>query len=809
MDNHVIPNEAMVRESIEQKLIRYFGVKPDEANEEQIYKATVMSVKDILTEKRSVFHEKVKKQRPKKVYYLCMEFLMGRQLRNNLMNLGVADEYRKVLADMGFDLDKIYEFEPDPGLGNGGLGRLAACFLDSLTSLDYAATGFSICYEYGLFKQKIIDGNQVELPDAWMSRGDTWLVPRTDKAFTVRLGGTVEEKWENGKCTVQYDNYEDVSAVPYDMMVSGSDSQAVNVLRLWKAVDTKRFNMNLFSQGQYVQAIQESSNAQVISKVLYPSDDHDEGKLLRLTQQYFLVSASLQSIISDHLARYGTLYNFGDKVAIHINDTHPALVVPELMRILMDTYSYSWDSAWSIVTKVVSYTNHTVLPEALEKWNVYLFKLKLPRIYMIVEEINRRLCADLWNMYPGDWDRISRMAIIGYSQVRMANLSVAASHTVNGVSALHSDILKRTVFHDYYKAMPYKFTNVTNGIAMRRWLCYSNPGLAGLLDDTIGTSYRKNTEDLANFRQYADDKAIYERLRTIKTERKLEFAKYYFDKTGQAIDVNSVFDVQVKRMHEYKRQLLNVLKIITLYNEIKANPNGNYTPSTFIFGGKAAPGYYMAKDIIKLIWSLGEEIARDPKVRDILRVIYLEDYNVSTAEILMPASDISEQISLAGKEASGTGCMKFMVNGALTLGTLDGANVEMRDAVGDDNIFIFGLTSNEVDDLWKRGYSSLEYYNNSERLQGVINRLRGSFAGNNFGGMVDYFLYGYGIADPYMCLADYDSYLNVYNRVLKTYADEDAWTKKSLLNIAGAGFFSSDRSIREYADNIWHTTPVK
>ena len=801
--------EAMVRESIEQKLIRYFGVKPDEANEEQIYKATVMSVKDILTEKRSIFREKVKKQHPKKVYYLCMEFLMGRQLRNNLMNLDVADLYKTVLAEMGFDLNKIYEFEPDPGLGNGGLGRLAACFLDSLTSLDYAATGFSICYEYGLFKQKIIDGNQVELPDAWMGRGDTWLVPRTDRAFTVRLGGTVEEKWENGKCSITYDNYEDVSAVPYDMMVSGSDSQAVNVLRLWKAVDTTRFNMNLFSQGQYVQAIQESSNAQVISKVLYPSDDHDEGKLLRLTQQYFLVSASLQSIISDHLAGYGTLYNFADKVVIHINDTHPALVVPELMRILMDTYSYSWESAWNVVTKVVSYTNHTVLPEALEKWNVYLFKLKLPRIYMIVEEINRRLCADLWNMYPGDWDRISRMAIIGYSQVRMANLSVAASHTVNGVSALHSDILKRTVFHDYYKAMPYKFTNVTNGIAMRRWLCYSNPGLASLLDETIGTGYRKNTEELANFRQFADDKSIHERLRTIKTDRKLDFAKYYFNKTGEAIDVNSVFDVQVKRMHEYKRQLLNVLKIITLYNEIKANPNGEYTPSTFIFGGKAAPGYYMAKDIIKLIWSLGEEISKDPKVRDILRVIYLEDYNVSTAEVLMPASDISEQISLAGKEASGTGCMKFMVNGALTLGTLDGANVEMRDAVGDDNIFIFGLTSNEVDDMWKRGYSSLEYYNNSEKLQGVINRLRGSFAGNHFGSMADYFLYGYGIADPYMCLADYDSYLNVYNRVIRTYADEEAWTRKSLLNIAGAGFFSSDRSIREYADNIWHTSPVK
>ena len=809
MENNKPMTEAEIRANIAAKLTRYFGVALDEATDEQLYKAVALSVKDVLTEKRSVFHNKVKKVHPKKVYYMCMEFLVGRQLKNNLMNLGLDEEYRKALANMGFDLDKIYEMEPDPGLGNGGLGRLAACFMDSLSSLDYAATGFSILYEYGLFKQRIIDGNQVELPDSWMNEGSSWLVPRTDKAFTVRLGGTVEEKWVNGKCTIQYDNYQDVRAVPYDMMIPGYDSQAVNALRLWKAVDMTNFNMNLFSQGQYVQAIQESSNAEVISKVLYPSDEHDEGKLLRLTQQYFLVSASLQSIISDHLAAYGTLYNFADKVSIHINDTHPALCVPELMRILMDVYSYTWDAAWSVVTKVMSYTNHTVLPEALEKWNVYLFKLKLPRIYMIVEEINRRLCADLWNMYPGDWDRISRMSIIGYSQVRMANLSVAASHTVNGVSALHSDILKATVFHDYYKAMPYKFTNVTNGIAMRRWLCFSNPGLTALLDETIGTGYRKDFEQLSGFKAYADDEAVKERLRTIKTDNKLAFSKYYFNKTGKTLDINSVFDVQVKRMHEYKRQLLNVLKIISLYNEIKANPNGDFTPTTFIFGGKAAPGYYMAKDIIKLIWSLGEEIAKDPKARDIIKVVYLEDYNVSTAEVLMPSSDISEQISLAGKEASGTGCMKFMVNGALTLGTLDGANVEMREAVGDDNIYIFGLKSNEVDELWKHGYSSLQYYTNSDRLRSTIDRLRGSFAGNNFSHMVNYFLYSHGVADPYMCLADFDSYMNTFDTMIETYHNEDAWTRKSLMNIACAGFFSSDRSIRDYAENIWHIVPAK
>ncbi len=801
-------NETFVRNNIEAKLNNYFGVTPEEASEDQVLKATILSVRDLLTRKRALFREKIKKNHPKRVYYMCMEFLMGPQLKNNLRNLGLMNEYKQALGSLGFELDRMIELEPDPGLGNGGLGRLAACFMDSLTTLDYPATGFSICYEYGLFKQRIIDGNQVELPDSWMNRGGTWLVPRTDKTITIRLGGNVEEKWENGRPSYIYDNYQEVSAVPYDMMVSGADCQAVNVLRLWKAVDTSNFNMNLFSQGQYVKAIQESSNAEVISKVLYPSDDHEEGKLLRLTQQYFLVSASLQSIINDHLAAYGSLYNFADKVSIHLNDTHPALCIPELMRILMDQYSYSWEGAWSVVTRVMSYTNHTVLPEALEKWNVGIFKLKLPRIYMIVEEINRRLCADLWNMYPGDWDRISRMAIIGYSQVRMANLSVAASHTVNGVSALHSDILKKTVFHDYYKAMPYKFTNVTNGIAMRRWLCYSNPGLTALLDDVIGPDYRKDFTKLAQLKNYENDRAIHERLRTIKADNKLAFSKYYFNKTGQTLDVNSVFDVQVKRMHEYKRQTLNILKIMSLYNEIKTNPNGNYTPTTFIFGGKAAPGYYLAKDIIKLIWSLSQEIERDPVIREKIRVVYLEDYNVSTAEILMPASDISEQISLAGKEASGTGCMKFMINGALTLGTMDGANVEMAQAVGSDNIFIFGLRSEEVDELWKTGYSSLAYYQGNERLRGVMDTLGRGFAGNSFTNIVGYLLYSYGISDPYMCLADFDSYFSVSDRVRRTYSDQTAWTQKSLVNIAKAGFFASDRSIREYADNIWHANPV-
>lgn len=798
-----------IKKSLVSKLSRYYGISYEEATYEQIYKATIMSVKDILTEKRSAYREKIKKQRAKRVYYLCMEFLVGPSLKNNLMNIGVCDEYEAVLKDMGFELEKLYEMEPNPGLGNGGLGRLASCFMDSLTTLEYPATGFSICYEYGLFKQKIIDGNQLELPDSWMNRGDTWLVLRTDKAFDVTLGGNINETWENGKCTVTCENYQTVRAVPYDMMISGANSEAVNVLRLWKAVSTSNFNMGLFSQGQYVKAIEETSNAEIISKVLYPSDNHEEGKLLRLTQQYFLVSASLQSIIHDHLAGYGSLDNFAQKVAIHINDTHPALVVPELMRILLDVYSYSWEDAWSVVTQVVSYTNHTVLPEALETWDENLFRLKLPRIYMIVSEINRRLCADLWNMYPGDWNRISNMAIIGYSQVRMANLSVAASHTVNGVSALHSDILKKTIFHDYYKAMPYKFTNVTNGIAHRRWLCYSNPGLTALLDECIGPEYRKDSAQLGEFLKFKDDPAVLERLAKIKLENKQRLDKFYFDKTGEHLDTSCVFDVQVKRMHEYKRQLLNVLKIIALYNILKENPNADITPTTFIFGGKAAGGYIMAKDIIRLIWSLGKEIEKDPVISKILKVVYLEDYNVSTAEVLMPATDISEQISLAGKEASGTGCMKFMINGAITLGTLDGANVEMKEAVGDDNIFIFGLTSQEVDEIWKQGYRSVDYYITSDRLKGVVDSLKGTFAGNDFSSMFNYLLHSSGVADPYMCLADFDSYFNTYKEVMNAYADPANWNRKSLANIAGAGFFSSDRSIHDYAKNIWHINEIK
>ena len=801
--------EKELRQGIVNKLSRYFGTTPEEANKDQIYKSVLLSVKDILSQKRTDFKRTVKEKEGKKVYYLCMEFLIGRSLKNNLMNLGICDEYAKILADMGYDINELYDMEMNAGLGNGGLGRLAACFMDGLTTLNYSATGFSILYEYGIFKQKIIDGDQVELPDIWMPSGESWLVPRSDKICTVRFGGKITEKWENGKCDIIHTDYSEIQAVPYDMLISGADCEAVNSLRLWKAVSINNFNMHLFSQGEYVKAMEQSNEAAIISKVLYPSDNHEEGKLLRLSQQYFLVCASLQSIIADHMRSYGNLQNFADKVAIHINDTHPALVVPELMRILIDTYSYSWEKAWDTVTKTVSYTNHTVLPEALETWNEDLFRYKLPRIHMIITEINRRFCADLWDKYTGDWERINQMSLISHGRVKMANLSILGSHTVNGVSKLHSDILTKTIFSNFYDYTPEKFTNVTNGIAHRRWLCYSNPGLCKLLDESIGTAYRKEPEQLEKLRGYAKDKAFLEQLDAVKQANKVVFADYLKKRNGITVDPASLFDVQVKRMHEYKRQLLNALKIISLFVELKEDPNKDVIPQTFIFSAKAAAGYYMAKQIIKLIYCIGQEIEKDPVIREKMRVVFVEDYNVSVAEVLIPAADVSEQISLAGKEASGTGNMKLMINGAVTLGTLDGANVEIAQAVGKDNIYIFGLTTSEVEDLWKRGYRAYDYYSASEAIRKAVDYLRVGFNGVNFSEFYNYLLVGPGVADPYMCLADFDSYLTTYNRLVDDYQDRTLWNRMSLENIAGAGIFAADRSIREYADNIWHITPIE
>ena len=803
-------NSTQIKENIEVKLSRYFGCTPAEASREQMYKAVSITVRDILTEKRGAFKKEVNKQGAKRVYYMCMEFLLGRSLKTNLHNLGLVDEYEKALGSFGIELDSLYDCEPDAGLGNGGLGRLAACFMDSLSSLDYPATGFSLCYEYGLFKQKIVDGMQVELPDVWLPGGDVWLVPRTDRPFVVRFGGKVKERWTEGHMEVYYEDAEEIEAIPYDMMISGADSKAASRLRLWKARDIHNFNMGLFTQGQYAQAVQNSTRAEAICKVLYPSDNHEEGKLLRLSQQYFLVSASVQSIIRDHMATYGTLQNLEDKVAIHINDTHPALCIPELMRILIDEYFYSWDEAWSKVVKICSYTNHTVLPEALEKWNEDLFRLKLPRMYQIVCEINERFCREAWQAFPGNWQRISNMSVVGYGTVRMANLSVVGSHSVNGVSKLHSDILKKSVFNDFYNMYPDRFDNVTNGIAHRRWLCYSNPSLAGLLDETIGTGYRHNPTELSEFAKFADDAAVLEQIRKIKHDNKVKFAAHLYNKTGKKLNTHTVFDVQIKRLHEYKRQLLNVLNIIGLYIDIKNNPSLEIQPQTFIFGAKAAPGYQMAKRIIQLICALSKDIDSHPEIKEKIDVVFLENYDVTTAEILIPSAEVSEQISLAGKEASGTGCMKLMINGALTIGTLDGANIEMLEAAGEENMFIFGMTAKEVEDLWTRGYHSTEFYANNERLKKIINQLYMGFAGESFADIATYLLSsGYGVADPFMCLADFESYRLTHDRLISAYTDRKNWSRMSLINTAASGYFAADRCIDEYAEKFWDIKPIK
>jgi len=803
------PNSAEVKEQIEGVLQRHFGCTAAEASREQMYKAAAITVRNLLSDKRSAYKKKVNKAGAKRVYYMCMEFLLGRSLKTNLNNLGLACAYEKALKKLGFKLDDLYECEPDAGLGNGGLGRLAACFMDSLSSLDYPATGFSICYEYGLFKQMIVDGMQVELPDVWLPGGEVWLVPRTDRIYKVRFGGRVKENWQDGHCEILYEDAEEIEAVPYDMMISGADSAAVSQLRLWKARDIQNFNMGLFTQGQYTRALEESTNAEIISKVLYPSDNHTEGKLLRLSQQYFLVSASVQSIIRDHMAVYGTLENLPDKVAIHINDTHPALCIPELMRILIDDYFFTWDHAWDIVTRTVSYTNHTVMPEALETWNEDLFRLKLPRIHMIVKEINERFCKEAWNAFPGNWGIISKLSVIGYGQVRMANLSVIGSQSVNGVSKLHSKILRDSTFKDFYRMYPEKFDNVTNGIAHRRWLCYSNPKLASLIDDCIGTGYRHKPEELSNLLQYADDHAVLDRLRGIKHENKIRFSNLVYEKTGRRIDTHSVYDVQIKRLHEYKRQLLNALNIIGLYLDLKENPDLDMQPQTFIFGAKAAPGYDMAKRIIKLLCMIGKDIEQNPRIREKLNVVFLENYCVSMAEALIPSAEISEQISLAGKEASGTGCMKLMINGALTIGTLDGANVEMQAATGKENMFIFGLTADEVEQLWLSGYRSANYYTGNEKLARIVNQLSYGFAGESFADIASYLLNGHGIADPYMCMADFESYRSTHEAMIAAYQDKDKWNRMSLCNIAAAGHFAADRSIEEYAQRIWKLTKVK
>ncbi|WP_042347161.1 glycogen/starch/alpha-glucan phosphorylase [Bacillus massiliigorillae] len=807
MEETQLKNE--IRNSIEHKLSRHYGISVEEASRNQMYKTCARIVRDLLLEKRAKYHEEMKKKQNKKIYYLCMEFLIGRSLKNNIYNLGLDNELQEVLSDWNFQLEDLYEEEPDAGLGNGGLGRLASCFMDSLATLGYPAMGFSICYEYGLFKQKIVDGWQMELPDIWLPGGEVWLKKRTDLTFPVKFEGELKEVWTENGLRIDYNNCNEVEAVAYDMMISGADSDDVAVLRLWKAQDIKNFDMNSFSNGDYNRAMMENTSAELICKVLYPSDNHAEGKTLRIRQEYFLVSASIQNIIHDHLRKYGTLNNFSEKVAIHINDTHPAMCIPELMRIFMDEYQYTWNDAYKMVIDSVTYTNHTVLAEALEKWPEVLIKQQLPRIYEILKELNEQFCQQLWNQYPGDWDRIERMAIISNGQIRMANLSVIGSSHVNGVSKLHSDILKNDVFHDFYQNTPWKFTNVTNGIAHRRWLCQANPELTKLLDECIGDEYKKDASKLAHFRKYHDNLDVLQRLDNIKLNNKIRFSNLMKNK-GVTIDPYSMFVVQAKRLHEYKRQLLNVLRIISLYLDLKENPNMHVVPQTFLFAAKAAPGYFAAKEVIKLINHLSVEIEKDPVLRQNIRVVFLENYCVTMAETLMPAAEVSEQISLAGKEASGTGNMKMMINGALTMGTMDGANVEIFDAVGKDNIFIFGMNADEVERRLKSGYAASFYYQNNPKIRRVLDCLRKGFNGESFESIYRYLLVGeYGMGDPYMCLADFDDYLKVHDQLSETYHNRNKWNTMSLYNIAGAERFAADRSVQDYASQIWGIEPLK
>ena len=793
----------ITEKEFEEKLVDILGDQSrttlDKASDKQIYEAITQIIVKLLKDKRRKFVNKIHSEGKKQVYYLSMEFLMGRSLKTNLYNLMINDMVKGVLDKHGINIEGIYECEPDAGLGNGGLGRLAACYLDGLATEGYSAMGYSICYEFGIFKQKLEDGWQTELPDNWLPGGKSWLVENYERAIEVHFDGELNEYWDDQYHCVNHTNYTTVNAVPVDMYVAGYDSEAVSTLRLWKAV-TPSFDMNMFNKGDYSKALGQNIMAQAISKVLYPNDNHAEGKSLRLRQQYFMCAASVGDIVDKHMRTYGTLDNLHEKVAIHVNDTHPTLAIAELMRILLDDCGYSWNKAWHIVTNTFAYTNHTVMAEALEKWDCNLVRQVIPRIFSIIVEINNRYCKDLFDR-TGDEARTSRMSIIQNNQVKMANLCVHASHSVNGVAKIHSEIIKQDVFHDEYIDTPNKFKNVTNGIAFRRWLLQSNPGLTNLLREKIGDEFLKDASNLSKFNMFKDDAAVLDALAKIKLENKKNFAKYVKNQYGTVLNVDSVFDVQVKRLHEYKRQHLNVLNILAQYNYLLENPNADFTPKTYIFAAKAAPGYYLAKQIIKLIWSLGEELKKNTKINEKLSVVFLEDYCVSLSEILMPASEISEQISLAGTEASGTGNMKQMLNGAITLGTMDGANVEIHEAVGDENIITFGMSAEEVV-ARKSSYHPEKYYNENGIIRAAIDKMTGGINGNTFEEVANSLKY----SDPYMVLADFDSYAAAQVRSSELYRDQNKWQKMSLANIAGAGIFSADRSVEDYARDIWGLT---
>ncbi len=807
--------KKQIKSSISGKLRRYFAKTVETATDEQLYKACAMTVRDEIMDKWAKSRETLETGNQKELYYLSFEFLIGRSLANNIMNILKTDVYSEALSEMGLDLSKIEEVENDAGLGNGGLGRLAACFLDSLSTLELPAFGCGIRYEYGLFKQKIIDGYQVEMPDPWLESGNAWEIERPEDSVEIHYNGRIEEYYEDNRMKFRHVDYNTVIGEPYDMPISGYDSKLVNTLRLWRARSPQVINMAEFNRGDYAMAVKDKELAEVVSQILYPEDNHYEGKLLRLKQQYFFVSATIQWILAKQKRRGHNLCDLPKYVQIHINDTHPTIAIPEFMRIMMDDEGFGWDEAWDIAQKIFAYTNHTIMCEALERWPVSMVETLLPRVAMIVKEIDRRQRLFLGEKFGGDAAKIDYMSVISNGNVNMANLCLTACHSINGVAELHTEILKKETFRDYYSVYPEKFKNVTNGVTPRRWLLKANPRLAGLISDAIGDSWIKNAEDLKALEKFAKDAAFKEKFAAIKQQNKEKLAEYIQKANGITIDPSSLFDVQIKRLHEYKRQLLKVFHIIYRYKMITENKEqASLLPETFIFGAKAAPGYHTAKLIIKLINNVAEVVNNDPRVNDILKVVFVENYSVSIAEKIVAAANLSEQISTAGKEASGTGNMKLMLNGALTIGTMDGANVEISRLVGKENIYIFGLTAEETSNIYASGRSgSGDVYSQNAVVKMVVDSLiDGTFSKNNqdlFQDLYRELIFGRnGFSDQYLLLRDFVAYLDASHRVAKDFVTPSLWNQKAIINVSKAGYFSSDRSIEDYNRQIWKLNKI-
>ena len=797
------------KKELESNVRMLFRRNLDEATTQQIYQAVAYSVKDDIIDNWIETHKAYEKQDKKMVYYMSMEFLMGRALGNNMINLLCYDEVRETLEELGLDMNLIEDQEPDAALGNGGLGRLAACFLDSLATLGYPAYGCGIRYRYGMFKQKIENGYQVEVPDNWLKYGNPFEIKRDEYAVEVKFGGYVDVEMHNGRQKFVQKGYQSVRAVPYDMPIVGYGNHIVNTLRIWDAEAINNFNLDSFDKGEYEKAVEQENLARTICEVLYPNDNHMAGKELRLKQQYFFISASVQRAVAKYKQTHDDIRKFHEKVTFQLNDTHPTVAVAELMRILVDEEGLEWDEAWEVTRKTCAYTNHTIMAEALEKWPIELFSRLLPRVYQIVEEINRRFVIEIQNKYPGDQEKIRKMAILYDGQVRMAHLAIAGSYSVNGVARLHTEILKKRELRDFYEMMPEKFNNKTNGITQRRFLLHGNPLLASWVTDKIGDDWITNLDHLKHLKVYVDDEKCQQEFINIKYQNKVRLAKYIKEHNGIDVDPRSIFDCQVKRLHEYKRQLMNILHVMYLYNELKAHPDMDIVPRTFIFGAKAAAGYYTAKLTIKLINAVADKINNDSSINGKIKVVFIEDYRVSNAELIFAAADVSEQISTASKEASGTGNMKFMLNGALTLGTMDGANVEIVEEVGKDNAFIFGLSAEQVMEYEKNGnYNPRDVYNNNQDVRQVLTQLvNGFYSPENpelFRALYDALLE----KDTYFTLLDFDSYKEAHNRIDAAYRDEQHWARTAMLQTASAGKFSSDRTIEEYAKEMWHLEKV-